>query len=502
MPLMDGGGNVKRQSDDTDASSMFAFLAPSPSLGPLGNLLTKPDDDDSTTDSSQPSSSDPEVQAASPQEDKYMLLTDSGGTVKRQSDDTDGSSMFAYLEHFSSPDILRNLLTKPDDDDSTTESSESSPDEAGVSKAASEDKFMTLGKHRGTHSLQNRVRRDATLSTSISSGKYVLGAFVPTILGVLFSIPWKLVVTAVKEMEPFYQLHASHGVPAEDSLTLDYRASMGLTATITAMQKGHFRVWWTGLVSFMVLFIAPLASETVFIGFVESSICTATSGRENCFPELSVFPPAIRAIQGILAVVAVMTGGLLLAFRRVRSGVLAKPLSIASLATLFQHQPLVDLFNQMDSTVPSTKQLRTALHGVRCRIGEYVNEIDGSMAYGIYLVSSHGQPMEAASFQVALNAEKKYATVSVAPIEDVCSNNETKRSVSGTHPIMVTIFGALICGLMTLIIYYKQVGTDTGFERFLDGQSFGVFFLFTALGIMIKLYWGLMEDGEQSIYAQ
>lgn len=354
----------------------------------------------------------------------------------------------------------------------------------------------------GAVSLQDNIHHTPTPRTSVTPGQYVLGAFVPTILAVLFTIPWHLITAAVKEMEPFYQLHGSNGALAEDSLTLDYRASIGPIAAITAMRKGHFLVWWTGLTSLLVLLVAPLASETVFIGFIESSTCTATSGRAGCFPELSVFPPAARAIQGILAFVAIMTMGLLVTLWRIKSGVVANPLSIAGLATIFQHRPLIDLFHHIASTAPTSKQLATALRGVRCRTGEYV-EIDGSTGYGMYMISNHGRPIEAESMQATSNREKKHPTVSVAPVEDSAAGVSPRKSFSsyGTHPVLVGMFGFLVCGLTALIIYYRLVSKNTGFERFMDGQSFGVSFLFTAIGVVIKQYWNLMDDGKDSLGA-
>ena len=53
-----------------------------------------------------------------------------------------------------------------------------------------------------------------------------------------------------------------------------------------------------------------------------------------------------------------------------------------------------------------------------------------------------------------------------------------------------------ICGLMTLIIYYNRVGTQSAFEQFMDSESFGTSFLFTAVGVVINLYWTLLDEGE------
>lgn len=349
----------------------------------------------------------------------------------------------------------------------------------------------------GTVTLQDYSVQNVKQLKTVTPRDYVVGAFVPTFLAVLFVIPWHMVAAAVKEMEPFHQLSAVEGALAEKSLTLDYRESLDVIAILKALRHGHFLVWWAGLTSLVALLVAPLASESVFIGFVGSGSCKVGSGRVNCFPQLSVFPPAARALQGILAFIAVMTIGLIIGLLRVKSGVPTNPLSIAGLAGLFQHQPLIDRFRKIDGFMPSRHSLRDSLRGLRCRLGEY-RELDGSTRYGISLLSFYGQPREVRSGQqTALHAEKKTTSIDVHPLHEPPPTLEQKRSLSSLaiQPVAVIAFGLLVCGLIVLIVFYKLVGTNTGFERFMDSASFGTSFLFTAIGIIIKSYWILIDDG-------
>jgi hypothetical protein len=56
----------------------------------------------------------------------------------------------------------------------------------------------------------------------------------------------------------------------------------------------------------------------------------------------------------------------------------------------------------------------------------------------------------------------------------------------------------LICLLLVLlivIVYYKLTDYDSGFEHFMDSQGFGVRFLFTSIGVIIKLYWNKIFGG-------
>ena len=331
---------------------------------------------------------------------------------------------------------------------------------------------------------------------------YFIGAFLPTILAVLFSTPWPLLASALQEMEPFYQLQQFQGVSASKSLLLDYTSSINVIATVNAIRRGHFSVWLSGLITLAILLLAPLASEAVFIGFIGQGVCTGTPRRSDCTPRLSVYPIAARAIQGILAFVVVLTLILIIAISRRKSGVYANPLSIASVAILFQNQYLIEEIRRLNPFTLDPKTLKAVLEGQRYRIGSY-KELDGGHSYGLMVCKSSIFIHDSDS-HIQSHDGKKYASVAVTGLDDdsPSRHHAKRRMMSSTtliHPIAVIIYGILVAGLETLVLYYNQTGGDTAFERFMDSNSFGVTFLFTAVGVGIKLYWSLLDDGKTSL---
>ena len=56
-----------------------------------------------------------------------------------------------------------------------------------------------------------------------------------------------------------------------------------------------------------------------------------------------------------------------------------------------------------------------------------------------------------------------------------------------------------VCGLEVLVLYYGHTGGKTSFERFMDSAQFGVSFLFTAVGVIFKMYWSLLDDEIRSM---
>ena len=346
-------------------------------------------------------------------------------------------------------------------------------------------------------SIQDALNNTTPLKTYVTPYEYVVGGILPTVVAVIFSIPWQLLALAVKEIQPFYQLQHPDGATAQDSIGLDYRYSVNAIATITAIRKGHYLVWWTGLISMAILFVAPLATGTIFIGF--TGLCTATSGRKNCFPKLSVYPLTARILQALLGFIAILTFFLAVAMLRKRSGVFANPLSIAALATLFQNQQVIEDFRRLNPFYTDTKMIRAALRENRYQIGPYLDH-EGSKCYGLTKCHDDHALMDP-NYQTSFRKGQKYASVSVRSVED---HQRPKKKISLTslfiHPAAIITFAIFVAGLQVLIIYYNQTGGNTGFERWMDSQSFGVSFLFTAVGVILKMYWSLLDEGKTLFY--
>jgi hypothetical protein len=72
--------------------------------------------------------------------------------------------------------------------------------------------------------------------------QYIIVSFVPLILAVIFTIPWRILDSTIREMEPFYQLQRPDGSFAKDSLCLDYSTIWPFVASWKSLRKGHIMV--------------------------------------------------------------------------------------------------------------------------------------------------------------------------------------------------------------------------------------------------------------------
>ncbi|KAH8894540.1 hypothetical protein GQ53DRAFT_857968 [Thozetella sp. PMI_491] len=80
-------------------------------------------------------------------------------------------------------------------------------------------------------------------------------------------------------------------------------------------------------------------------------------------------------------------------------------------------------------------------------------------------------------------AQKAILTKRVAPRSFLKSSSET---LDITVRILCLVFTV---GLLIVVLYYENTILDTPFEAFMDSQSFGVRFTFTAFGVLINLFW-------------
>lgn len=54
--------------------------------------------------------------------------------------------------------------------------------------------------------------------------------------------------------------------------------------------------------------------------------------------------------------------------------------------------------------------------------------------------------------------------------------------------------------MLVMVTYYYKVGSDSGFERFMDSQSFGPRFVFALVGMLIHSQWKRLERGRSFIF--
>ncbi|PVH84231.1 hypothetical protein DL98DRAFT_584803 [Cadophora sp. DSE1049] len=339
-----------------------------------------------------------------------------------------------------------------------------------------------------------------TFAPRITLLQYICVAIVPLLLAVIFTIPWRILDSTIRELEPFYQLARPRGAFAEDSLCLNYGASFLIAMPFKSITKGHFIVCWSSLISIAVLFLAPLASEAFFVSL--TGTCGANIPSHLCHGVWGVYPSLVRAIQGILAFVAVLLV-LLIAFNFKRSsGVFSEPLSIVGLASLLYKSPVLKDFREIDSLVKN-KELKSILSGKRYALSEFTST-DQRPCYGLINVNTDVETGFAAKATRSGNKGRYKLVIGSKSNVEVAAEEASVHSSRSrgakfwwvvTEKLYYIAAFMLLGGLLALISYYHWTSADTAFERFMNSQGFGVRFMMTGLGVAVKLFWsGIDQD--------
>ncbi|KAG9231653.1 hypothetical protein BJ875DRAFT_486826 [Amylocarpus encephaloides] len=322
-------------------------------------------------------------------------------------------------------------------------------------------------------------------STGILLREYIIVAFVPLIVAVLYTLPWRILDSTIREMEPFYQLNRRGGALGKNSLCLDYSTSYLITTPFKAISRGHYIPFWSSLINIAVLILAPISSEAFAVAVYGEC---GTNSVGPCHAFWGIYPAHARGIQGILGFIAILII-CLVAFSYPRSSeVYSEPLSIGGLSVLLAKSPLLKNLRQIDSMIPS-KELQQLMAGGRFGLSSFIAD-DRTRCHGIIPLELEPE----AGLRLAGNLGRKDPTRQFKALTNITS---TSMVLLRLQIVKAFYFGSFLVvgGLLTLITYYHWTGPDpvtgktTGFETFMDSQGMGVRFMMTAGGVGVKLLW-------------
>jgi hypothetical protein len=311
---------------------------------------------------------------------------------------------------------------------------------------------------------------NSALSSSASvwkSGYYFLGAYLPTLVAVILGVWWKCVYTRLKEMEPFYQMSKPGGANAKDSLLLAYPSASLFSVFVKSYTRKHWLSFLGSVNMALVTLCTLLASETLLLtsagptcGVIADSDETSNQG---CSILLTMRPILGWILSVVLVIVLILTICMTRRLHRHASGIYKDPTTIAGAACLYS--------DNLAANFPGSLQNQSE---------KYVIDSDGiiSMATVGRVPVDVRLPPHYQNQQTQSKGHKKYGHPSM-------------------HPAVLTAFLLFSTGLLFMILYYRFISKpETGnvLEDFMNSQSFGVRLFMTALGLLIKFYWGWVED--------
>ncbi|KAF1997785.1 hypothetical protein P154DRAFT_565134 [Amniculicola lignicola CBS 123094] len=301
-----------------------------------------------------------------------------------------------------------------------------------------------------------------------TSGQYFLGAYLPTLIAVLYALPWAIICVQIQKLEGFYQLSEPQGSRAGRTIT---RESTSLAALLGSVFHREWAVLIATALIALSLLVTSLAAEAIAIHTI--GYCDAKS--KGCSGQISVFSPAARAVQAILGLIAILNVSLIVVIRRRTLCLESNPLSIAASAALIYDHDVRRDFMVLSPSI-TEEQLKRALRVYNYRLAPIISP-ENAQTIGIFKTGT-------------------LPTVNLEPAqENQCVALDSILKWVHVRQAKLTIFFVLLAGLGALIITYRYTGGDNGFERFMDSQGFGVRFLFAFIGVAISHFWsGVFQD--------
>ncbi|KAK3695742.1 hypothetical protein B0T22DRAFT_488992 [Podospora appendiculata] len=341
------------------------------------------------------------------------------------------------------------------------------------------------------------------------------------------------------------------GVSARDSLCMTPFSLLSSIWTSIRLAKQHRDIvpLLGNILVLLSALLVPLAAASIGLSSAcENFLMHYAHGAERirsmCNVRLGFDNTATRALEALLVVMAccVLCVGVLLA--RWRSGIRfpGRAWSTGYVASLLQNERMQEIFRSVAVPCAADRERGPAAgEEVRRQLGKHLFALRhyrgsrGAVEYGLVVVEDdarrrpgssgssvasgelplqesgthqrHEEPVQQSPPLHGIPSRTPEAPESDVPTAqpgngDQTSPVEKQPSIASsshwhtpntrvdTHDCIINVTVLLLLiGLLIIIVYYDTIELDTGFERFMDSQSFLVKYLFAGAGVIISIFW-------------
>jgi len=339
---------------------------------------------------------------------------------------------------------------------------------------------------------------------------YFIASILPTLLGTLFSIPWKLIHHEVVSLEPFHQMTKATGISTTAAAGGPY------FAPVVDAPSRHFPIALHSTLESSFVLITALGAESVKLKLVD--ICEEDEEEQEsnppleqqkrgCGPVVQVVPKVAWTVMALLVFMAVCGLAMIFLFRRRPSGVFKDPRSVLGIAALIGSGPSSSL--EQARKIFGTPRTRTGTGGSSSAYTYTFPLGPKQMANGFRDVTLRLGPRSSRNNTNNNDDENNDdwgLSVDVPPQpEELERQQHQQDSTPSASPGNLRLgsllpqavgFIFLHLGVLALIVYYEQTFGDSPFERFMNSQNFGPRLLFASVGIIIAFGWASVMESE------
>src|SRR3569833_2087088 len=347
---------------------------------------------------------------------------------------------------------------------------------------------------------------------ALDAVKYFAGNFLPTLIAVALAVPVGIIDLNAKLLQPFRTLamdggsattvaaavggSVGDGAAGSDTLTVRFGGGfLGIPAVPTpisqAFRGGQPVPQVTSMLMWLSWMLAPLAAEA--ISFKLHGTCSRTDPA-GCGIELGVSPGPTFALVVVLALMLALLIALTLLLRGWDTGLYAHPWSPAGGAARARGRGRGDQLRRTGDEPTEKDLVDLFAHGrfrLETSVADDVSDDHREKCYDYHARHEYGiVPVSSGSGSDFYNHNDINITGQARAVEgDGQSAKKTHMPFPALTYTWQGVFTAALLGLMALLIYYDRLHEYNSFEQFMDSETFGVKFLFAALGTAISTFW-------------
>lgn len=200
---------------------------------------------------------------------------------------------------------------------------------------------------------------------TLTTEQFAIWKYLPTLVGVIYGILWKVTDEGLKRGEPYYQLsHGTKGALASESLNIEYHTIWSPFVPIVAIKHRQFVVAASGFLSTLASAVVPVFLS-VFIRVTpnkkERGRIKEEEGKEweEITKTLVVDVKFTRVLEAALFLIVILGMYVLIKLYRRKSGLAGDPSGIAGVAAMANKSHILMDFKDLDLATESAihKQL-------------------------------------------------------------------------------------------------------------------------------------------------
>ncbi|KAK8025799.1 hypothetical protein PG990_003622 [Apiospora arundinis] len=311
---------------------------------------------------------------------------------------------------------------------------------------------------------------------NLSSKDYFVGLVLPPFLAVAISIPVRILDQTAKLYQPFHALTSKHGAETVDSLCLQSSSLMGFVTGVQSLMRHQVLLAVTGLLLLLNAILIPLSAEAFSISVQGPGCSPGTADSLSCDVTLQAFPILVKIGYALLSAMILLVIAAAITLWKWKTGVWQNPWSMEVMGLLAMNE-----------------EFRALMKGIRSKSGGVITNKDAIKAFGQRRFSLEGRYyIDGWGYGVVIKNDA--GSLLKSNKRSVGFSKMGKRSKA--MPFFVLSLWGRVLALLVLVallitsLVYISTGTNSTFERFMDGDSFGVRFLFCGVGVVISLFWG------------